>query len=34
MDASFCRFMAKERNRLFVAEYDSASLGYQNISRS
>ncbi|TFK35880.1 MRG-domain-containing protein [Crucibulum laeve] len=27
-------FMVKERNRIFQAEYDSASLQYQNVSRS
>ncbi len=28
------RWMVKERNRIFVPEYESASIAYQNISRS
>lgn len=30
----YARFMMRERNRIFQKEYDSASLQYQNISRS
>ena len=28
------RWMVKERHRIFVPEYESASIAYQNISRS
>ena len=30
----FHRYMVNERHRIFQKEYDSASLQYQNISRS
>ena len=34
MDSDLGRYMMNESDRLFQREYDSASLQYQNISRS